>query len=274
MVDYAAALTEAKTGFLEARRHLGFFDASCWLGQQAAPEFTTADTREALLAQMDRFDIKRALVTHTASRDYDPVLGNDMLVAAIRGQDRLVGTVVMVPGGTNEHGDVGAALDRYISGGARAVRLFPVLHRFSLADWCAGSLLSAMQERRMPLILWHSETSWDALFALTGTYPDLPVIIEGTEGTGRKIMYFNRFYYPLLEQRPNVTIELHYMYNFLVLQDIVARFGANRLVFGSYLPLNDPDATMMRVTHAGINDEAKQLIASGNLERLVQQVAA
>ena len=270
--DFKTVLGEMVDGFRAMKEKLAFFDSSCWLGRPAVPEFLTVDTVDGLLTQMARFRIQRAVVSHMASRDYDPTVGNEMLLDGIRGADDLFGAVTLVPSATGEQGDPGVYLDRCIQGKARLARLFPTLHRFSLGEWCCGDVLTAMQERRIPLLIWHSETSWDTLFSLAVKYPELPIIVEGTEGTGRKILYFNRFYYALLEKTRNVSIELHYTYNFLLLEDMVGKFGAERLVFGSYLPVQDPNATMMRITHARISDDDKKSIAGGNLERLVGRV--
>jgi len=270
--DCKAALGQMVDGYQAMKAKLAFFDSSCWLGRPALPEFVTVHSVDGLLAQMQRYRIPRAVVSHIASKDYDPTVGNEMLLDAVRDADNLLGAVTLVPSATGEQGDPHAYLDQCIKRKARLGRLFPTLHRFSLGDWCCGEVLAAMQERRIPLLIWHSEASWDTLFSLAGKYPELPIILEGTEGTGRKILYFNRFYYALLEKTRNVSIELHYMYNFLLLEDIVGKFGAERLVFGSYLPLQDPNATMMRITRARISDDDKRSIAGGNLERLVGQV--
>lgn len=151
------------------------------------------------------------------------------------------------------------------------VRLFPKSHRFSLARWCSGALLDAINERRLVLTLWHIEAGWEPIKMLCDTYPDLPVLIEGRP---RKILYHLRYFYPLLERYPNLHLELHNLNIYLGIEDIIERFGAEHLVYGSCMPFNDPNVSQMMVTGARIDDGAKQMIARDNLERLLQGVAA
>ena len=58
----------------------------------------------------------------------------------------------------------------------------------------------------------------------------------------------------------------------LALEDVVRQFGAEHLMFGSYMPISDPNATMMQVTDARISDEDKSRIARENLYELVEGV--
>jgi predicted TIM-barrel fold metal-dependent hydrolase len=76
----------------------------------------------------------------------------------------------------------------------------------------------------------------------------------------------------LLERHPNLRLELHNFVGHLALEDVVRRFGARHLVFGSYMPVTDPNAPMMLVTHARIPVEDKRRIARGNLTELVRGV--
>jgi len=129
--------------------------------------------------------------------------------------------------------------------------------------------LDALHERRMPLILWHIEAGWTAIRMICETYPELPVIVEGRP---QKILYHNRFFYPLLEQCGNLFLELHNFNVYLGIEDIVAKFGAERLIFGSCLPFNDPNTSQMMVTAARIDEGAKRRISRGNLSRLLEEV--
>ena len=53
---------------------------------------------------------------------------------------------------------------------------------------------------------------------------------------------------------------------------ICEKVGASRLIYGSGMPRIAPGVAMTTVTHAWVNDEEKQLIAAGNLERLLGEV--
>jgi predicted TIM-barrel fold metal-dependent hydrolase len=148
-------------------------------------------------------------------------------------------------------------------------RLYPKSHHFSLRDWCSGALLQALADSRMPLMIRHTQVSWEDIRNLCESYPDLPVIVEAVE---QKILYHNRQFYPLLARYPNLRLELHNFVAYLALEDVVRQFGAEHLIFGSYMPISDPNATMMQVTDARISDEDKARIARENLLELVEEV--
>ena len=52
---------------------------------------------------------------------------------------------------------------------------------------------------------------------------------------------------------------------------ICERFGPERLLFGSRLPLLCPGAARHAIERAGISEQAKELIAGGNLRRLLAE---
>ena len=53
------------------------------------------------------------------------------------------------------------------------------------------------------------------------------------------------------------------------IEDVCAKFGAERILFGSSLPYGAGSAAVSMITYANISEEEKELIASGNLERLL-----
>jgi predicted TIM-barrel fold metal-dependent hydrolase len=255
--------------YREQKRALRFLDSNLWVGRQAQPGFCQKWDVESLLEYMDRYAIEGGIATHSAAPMEDPYETNEELLDWIEDQDRLWGGLVVTTELPRGYSDWGDYLDHGLSRGARLVRLFPKSHRFSLARWCSGELLDAIHERRIPLALWHIETGWDAVKMLCDTYPSLPLLIEGRP---QKIVYHNRFFYPLLERYANLHLELHNLNVYLGIEDMVERFGPEQLVFGSCMPLNDPNTSQMMVTAARIAHEAKHKIARGNLQRLLDGV--
>jgi hypothetical protein len=148
-------------------------------------------------------------------------------------------------------------------------RVYPNAHHFSVREWCSEGLLRALVDARMPLMVRHTEVPWEEIRRLCAAYPGLTVIVEAVE---QKILYHNRQYYPLLEQYANLRLELHNFVGYRAVEDVVHRFGARHLIFGSFMPVCDPNAAMMQVTHARISDEDRRLIARGNLLALVDEV--
>jgi hypothetical protein len=246
-----------------------FFDSNIWVGPPPEPAFRWFEKPPELAAEMDRSGTEAALITHFASLTYDWLEGNELTLDWAQ-DERLQAAISLVPNSTGEVGGTGRYLDGVIARGARAIRLFPRTHSFSLMPWCSGLMIEEMQARQLPLILWHSECSWDQIAFVCRNWPGLSMVIEGT---GHKILYDNRMFYQLLSDHPNLFLELHNLTNYLVVEDIVSRFGAERLIYGSYSPLGDPGAATAVVAKARISEEAKALIAHGNLEKLIEEVA-
>lgn len=255
--------------FDSKRRALEVFDSNIWVGPPPEPTFRWFGASEDLQAEMERSSVSRALVTHFASLTYDWREGNEMALEFAAQDERLCAAIALVPNSTGEVGGMGRYLDGVTARGARAVRLFPRTHSFSLMPWCSGLMIEEIQARQMPLILWHSECSWDQIDFVSRNWPGLNIIIEGT---GRKILYDNRMFYQLLSERFNLFLELHNLTNYLIVEDVTSRCGADRLVYGSYAPLGDPGASIAMVADARISDEDKALITHGNLERLIAEV--
>jgi uncharacterized protein len=251
--------------YRQARASLDFLDCNLWIGRPRHPEFVQSFDLAALRQRMQRYQIRGGVVSHFATIAYGVEAGNAALLEALAGTELWAG-MTLVPEMFTDH-------DHYladaITRGARLARVFPASHNFALRPWCSGAMLQALAAHRMPLTVWNSEVSWEDVRALCEAYPDLPVIVEGTP---RKILYYNRFFYPLLARYPNLYLEMHNLVNYLGIEDIVRRFGAEHLLCGSYMPVYDPNATLMQVTHARISEADKALIARGNLLRLMEGV--
>jgi predicted TIM-barrel fold metal-dependent hydrolase len=263
--DRIAIMAEA---YRQARARLCFLDSNLWIGRPVQPEFNTLFDLDTLRRRMTRYQIQGGVVSNFAAKDYGPAWGNDEVLNLLAGTGLWAG-IVLVPEMFDPESAGRAYLSECIARGARLARVFPKSHNFTLRAWCSGALLQALADSRLPLVVWHTEVAWDEICSLCETYPDLTVIVEGT---GQKILYHSRVYYPLLERYPNLRLELHNLATYLGVEDLVRRFGARRLIFGSYMPVFDPNATLMQVTHARISEEDKQLIAGQNLAELVARV--
>ncbi len=267
--DTQARVGRLMTQYREQKKTLKFLDSNLWLGRPMQPGFCSRWELNALVGYMDRYAIEGGIVTHNAAVVEDPYAANEELLGQTEGNGRLLSGLVLTTDLPPGYANWGDYLDWALSKGARMVRLFPKSHRFSLESWCSGSLLDSVNERHMLLTVWHIEVGWGAVRMLCERYPELPVIVEGRP---QKILYHNRFFYPLLEQYQNLYLELHNLNVYLGIEDIVRRFGAEHLIYGSCMPVNDPNTSQMMVTAARIDEEARRQIAHGNLESLLERI--
>ena len=107
--------------------------------------------------------------------------------------------------------------------------------------------------------------SWEEVFALLQRHTRLPIIAANCS------YRHNRFLYPLWERFDNLYVETSRFLGAGAVEDVVRRFGPERLLFGSNMPQYTGTAAVARLTYADIPREAKEAIASGNLKRLIEE---
>ena len=247
---------------------LDLCDASLWLGR--AQGFPLARTWQPayLAAILPRYFIRGGLVSHWHSRTHSAQDGNQALAEALpqlpadcgviwTGLPLLAGEGAPLPG-------LGALPERVCG-----VRLFPKAHIFPLADWTLGPLCEWLVGHRLPLFLWHTELEWSALRSLAKAFPQLRIVVESQP---QKILYHVRPLFALLGECPNLLVETSNFIGQGVIEYVVREFGAERLLFGSFLPVGDPLVPLGMLLDAVIDDAAKALIAGGNLRRLMREV--
>lgn len=254
--------------YLERRKLLEFMDINLWIGPKIEESFTEIPTSKELITTAKRHSIDGGIISHTSGFLYEARFGNEKILASDFPEGFYSG-ITIVPELFFDEKDGRNYLKNAIEQGTRLARMFPKSGNFDFRPWNAGKMIEGLCEYCLPLMVWQTQINWDDVDAVCTAFPDLQLIIEGHP---QKIMYHNRRFYTLLEKHRNLKLESHNVIGFQSVEEIVKHFGADRLVFGSFLPYWDPDATMMAVTHARISDEAKKKIAHGNLMQLLDSV--
>ncbi len=73
------------------------------------------------------------------------------------------------------------------------------------------------------------------------------------------------------QEHPNIYLETASSYRTPgVIEELVNKAGADRVLFGSDVPLMDPRSQLGKIITADISDKAKQLILGGNAQRLLK----
>ena len=263
-----AAIRDMAKSRREAIRELDFFDSNVWLGRPA--EFPLAKELPAgeLKATLDEYGISGALVSHWWAHRIAPQEGN---AALHRFAQSMPKNVYVIDTGLPDYPDreTVPADGGAVPPGVRGIRIFPETHHFPLAAWCVGGLLRRLSEHRLPLFLWHVETDWTSLRTIAREFPDLKIVIETQT---RKILYHTRSLFPLMVDCPNVMVELSNFAGPGFVEYVVDHFGPDRLIFGSFLPVNDPYVAMGMILDADISESDKAAIAGGNLRRMIGEV--
>jgi hypothetical protein len=244
-----------------------FFDCNVFFGSPIVRALLPVPTVDTLLAELDRAGVEKALVWHIAQHDASPQVGNQLLADAIRPHSRLVGCWTVLPNQTHEFPPPEVLFREMGQARIAALRVFPNSHRFLANAVSMGELLEQMAERRLPLFLsLRRGIEWRDIYALLAEFPDLVCAIcdHGCWGT-------DRMFRPLLERYPNVYVDTAQYLLDGGLEALVADYGARRLLFGSGFPESYLGSMMLTLRHARIPDEAKEAIASGNLERVIEE---
>ena len=253
---------------LALARQLRFLDCNVWLGRPQGFPLAEELDAEALGQALASHHLAGVLVSSWRGKVVSPQDGNRQLndvAADLPEECHIIWTgAPLSPGqkgplpGVDELGDQ-----------VRGVRLFPRSHNFPLSGWVLKSLCELLIARQLPLFLWHVELDWDHLFGLAGEFPELRIVVETQT---QKILYHTRPLFALMRQRPNVFVEQSNFAGAGFIEYAVREFGAERLLYGSFLPVGDPFVPMGMVLDAEISDSEKALIAGGNLRRLIDEV--
>ena len=251
------------------RPDLDFYDVNVFLGRRVRGGYRQAVTAADLLSVLDSYAVRRAVVWHIAQLEYAATEGNLMLADLLEGQDRLTGCWTILPPQTRELLPPPELFAAMALAGVRALRLFPDEHRFLPNRVTLGPLMDQVVERRIPVLisLTHPGMSWGHTYRLLEDFPKLTCVLCDTGVWGQ-----DRYFRPLMERYSGVYVETSLLsLGDGVVEALVRDYGSSRLVFGSGFPDREPEAAILQLLHADIEEADRRAIASGNLSRLFQE---
>jgi predicted TIM-barrel fold metal-dependent hydrolase len=252
---------------------LHLFDAHCYVGRFRRYCEGFFHTKESLLAEMDHFGIAEALVVDTLSREVDPRAGNPRVLETCAGEPRLHPAWSLAPPVQSLPYPLVELPARMAEAGVRAVWLFPGHLQFTLTDWNMGPILEALEQALVPVFVdptadlvatGRDLTDWDALVRLCRDHPQLPVV-----ATEYRMYWPTRQSLSALAAAPNLHIELSPFWLYQGIEFVCREFGADRLLFGTRLPVREAGGTLAQLQFAEISEEGKRGIAGDNLRRLM-----
>lgn len=258
----------------EGAADLSLFDCSTAVGRPSGRQWrdNRAITPTALLAEMDRTGVSAAVVHHVLAREYSPQMGNERLMEDDSSTNRLLKAWVVLPHHTGEFPAPEIVVEEMQKAGAVMVRLHPATspsaHRFLLADWVVGPLFEELAHANIPMALdfnlfRRAEPPWMLMHELFHKHPTLNVILTDVQGRN------NRTLYPLLERHANVFVQSSGFNVHRGIEDFVARFGPERMIFGSDYPFGSMGSARYQLESASISTADKRRIGAGNLKGLL-----
>lgn len=243
------------------------FDCNCWLPVQGEELLYFPEIFEEMIRKLEALHIDQRVFSCKASITQDTETGNAALFSKLQNDTRCFCAPVIAPEFCVTQKETEAYIDHFVDKNKAVIlRAFPRTLHHSMEQWQTGRILAHMEGRRIPLMLWHTQVSWDEIDKMARSYPRLSIIIDGSD---RKLMYENRNLLKLLYERENVYLETHSATQFLFLETLINKYGIDRIVFGSNYPYEDPNAPLYMVFKLDCGNETKSRILRGNLQKLI-----
>lgn len=237
------------------------FDVNAMIGR--LPNEPAGGPADTLHTSLRRTGIHEAIVSHVGAWLHDIGQGNQLLLTELAGHPNLYPCWVAAPDTCGELGGAAQFAASALDAGIVAVRVFPDDHGYRLAGPDLTDVLDAVAEASLPLLVDADQTSWDDIEAVALGHPRLQLVVC-TVGyrTMRRIA-------GVLARTGNVMLDLSYLGAHLALEWLVARFGPERLLFGTGAPRRDPADAVTRLLWSDLDDETVAAIGSGNLHGLI-----
>jgi predicted TIM-barrel fold metal-dependent hydrolase len=238
-----------------------------WAGKDPEAPWTV----ERMLFDMERCRIHGALVYSNLAKELQPSIGNRLVVDICHKNPRLIPCWVALPHHCHEASEGSKFVQQMVDNGVKAVKLFPRMHRYLLNDQTIGSLLSALQEAELPVLIDRGEhetevqqIDWEEIEPFCTKYPKLKIILHGVRWEA------TRYLLPLLQRFPNLYFEFSNHQGNRIIEFLVKEIGSDQLLFGTQMMEKSPGAAKAFIDYAEIDDEDRNKIAGENLIRLLK----
>lgn len=244
-----------------------FLDARIQLGPRCMLREGAPNTTEEILEVMQRCDIEKAIAFHALAKESNIQAGNEELLK-ITGEDTpFLRQWCAMPSTFGEFYAPDELFRLMKQHNVTSLRLLPKKCNIPLKPYIMGKLMAAAADCHVPVFMTlHEDILPHELYELCKDYPDVNFVICGVDYRQ------NRIIGPILEQCPNFYFgsSVYVVHGGLKL---LSQYGyTDRLIFESGLPTGSATAAVSLVRYAEISDEEKQLIAHGNMERLLSAV--
>jgi hypothetical protein len=240
------------------------FDANICVGDlpdQASP----CRDRAALLAEMDRHGVERAVIYHALTEVVSPIDGNLLLEAWLDAGGRLLPQWSVLP--------TAASLEQvqafHEQGRVSSVRLHDTRGAgLPFRPWAYDPLLAWLNAKRIPVWIPLPDADADELITTLRGHLDLVTVLVGAHYVHHLQLR------PLLTHLPKTHLELSRYEPIGEIEALANEYGAARLVYGSWYSKYAMGPMLYYLHHTELSDEDLALVCAGNLQRILGGVAA
>lgn len=248
-------------------KYLQLFDVnnSIGLGAYEKPEFPGI---KELLAHMDYLGVEKSLVWHYEARDSNPTWGNRNLIAEIdsfpNGSERLVPALTITPACFFERGVMDFLKENMANGKTKALRIFPDISRFPIRQ-IERILLELAQFHPVLFTdcrVFSDELSFRDIEYLALKIPEIKFVLTQKMWPGFGSII------DLMWRCDNVYTDISWVHMRENIELLVNNFGAERVLFGTGYKAHY-GAAIAALVYADITPEQREMIAHGNLEKML-----
>lgn len=237
-------------------------DISCMLGSWPTRLRYFRNASE-LYSELDSYRITDCVAYHSMAM-WNTMPGNAcMRKVAGNSSGRIMPCYVLNPNlGSSEMPEGDLLLQKLKTEKPAAVKLFPQTKGYSLGPFYSGELLEVLDASGLPVLLDSNEVVFDRLPDVANSYPNIKFVIL------RHGFNDSRYLVPLIKKLKNVYFDTSIMIDTCLIEEIVRKFGSEKLLFSSGMPFYVPAGALSMVLYARIKDSDKENILSGNWARI------
>jgi hypothetical protein len=249
---------------LAFRPSVPVFDANVRVGDLPG-EPAHCRERAALLTEMDRHGVARAVIYHALTEEVSPIEGNLLLEPWLGADARLVPQWSVLPTAASLR-QVQALHEQ---GRVSSVRLHDTrVAGLPFRPWAYDPLLAWLSAQRIPVWIPLPGADADELMTTLESHRDLVTVLVGAH-------YVHHLQVrPLLARLPNTHLELSRYEPIGEIEALANEFGANRLVYGSWYSQYAMGPMLFYLHHTDLTEEDLARVCAVNLERILEGVAS
>ena len=198
----------------------------------------------------------------------EATFGNLSLANELKGEKTLKGVISLLPSQTEETPKPRDLPGEMKKNNFGAITFHPETHRFLPRSFVIGDYLEAAQSHCIPVVLNTGRgLTLEQAADIMEDFPNLTAVLAYAN-----CWPSDRELRPFLEAYPNIYLDMTYLLTDSGLPEMVEKYTARRILFGSGFPLSYMGAHMMVIQHADISEEDRALIAGENLRRIMEGV--
>ncbi len=242
--------------------------ATVGIGEFYDIEMDSDGTLDKLLEVSDKAGVTKCIVHSVATVPHQVESINNFISESVaKYPDRLIGFAALHP----DYEDIEGEIARVKSLGLRGIKLHPDFQHFQIDDPHAFPIYEAAQREGLPVLFHVGDIRYDysgpeRLRRVVDLFPQMKVIGAHFAGWSQweesyKLFGDGRIYVDLSSSLYAITPESA--------ANLIRRFGADKVLFGSDFPMWTADEELERFNKIPLTDEERELILHKNAEKLL-----